>query len=450
MWGLELLVMLTMILVNSIFAAYEIALASITLSRLQRLAADSRRGATDAAMMKENMEGSLAVIQLGITLVAAIAAAVGGAGAEETIAPMLIKSFSISSASAEVLALILLIVPLTIVTIIFGELVPKVFALRNSESVCLVLSPPMRLFSASVWPAVWMFETIVTAITSWGESRLRERGGMHRKEMIELQDLRASAALARATRLIGSRQEDIILGAAEMQTRPVSEIMLPAEHISTLAANASLADNLITAHLDMHTRFPVVAVAGDPQSIVGYVNVKDLIATLRNNPGEASMRSIIRRIPDLRATQPILECLERLMQAHTHIAIVKGADDRVVGLVSLEDIIEELIGDIQDEYDRLPGHVAETGDGWTVGGGVSMERLNRIIGLRLTSENRDPRTIGEWAAEQMGREIRGGDTFVAGGVRVVVRKVRRQQLQEAFLAPVHPASIPPGRSDNSS
>lgn len=435
MWGLELLVMVLMIGVNSVFAAYEIALASITLSQLKRLEQTSRRGARDAAYMKENMEASLAVVQLGITLVAAIAAAVGGAGAEESVAPWLSEQFPISSATAEFIALCLLIAPLTVVTIIFGELVPKVFALRNSEAVCLFLSPPMRWFSVSVGPLVWLFETTVTAITSWGENRLRDRSGNRRDEMVELQDLRASAALARASRLIGSRQEDIILGAAEMQQRPVSEIMLPVEHISTLSATDSLSDNLIAAHLDMHTRFPVVQTKGDPQSIIGYVNVKDLIATLRNNPANASMHSIVRRMPELRANQPILECLERLMQSHTHIAIIRDDQRRVVGMVSLEDIIEELVGEIHDEYDRLPSHIGETGTGWTVGGGITLERLNRITGLQLESTGSPQPTLNHWVREHLKHEIRGGETLEVSGLRLVVRKVRRKQLQECFLQP---------------
>jgi putative hemolysin len=434
MWGIELIVMLAMIAVNSVLAAYEIALASITLSRLQRLSAENVGGASDATYMKENMEASLAVIQLGITLVAAIAAAVGGAGAEEQIAPWLRTTLRLGENTADFLSLVCLIVPLTVVTIVFGELVPKVFALRNSQSVCLRLSPPMRWFSVSVWPIVWFFETVVRGITSWGESRLKRAGRGGIDEMSELHDLRASAALARASRLIGSRQEDIILGAAEMQDRPVKEIMLPAEHISTLDAYATLSDNLLAAHLDMHTRFPVERVRGDRQSIIGYVNVKDLISTLRVNPADASMHSIIRKLPDLKIDQPLLSCLEKLMRAHTHIALVKDAGQKIVGMISLEDIIEELVGEIEDEYDRLPGHIAETGQGWTVGGGVTMRRFRATSHSKSPPTVDDGETLNDWAVRQLGRGIEGGDIINADGLRVLVRKVRRQQLQEASIS----------------
>jgi len=309
MWGIELAVMATMIGINSVFAGYEIALASVSLGRLKRLAEDRRRGAKVAVHMKQNMEASLAVVQLGITLVGAIAAAVGGAGALEDLAPALVRRYGVSEVTAEVLAITLVVIPLTVVTIMVGELIPKVFALRNAERVCLTLSPFMRGVSISVWPAVWLFETVVMGVMSWGERLFGARDPV-KPEMAELQDLRATAALARTSRLIGHREERIIVAATEMQTRAVRDIMLPAEHMSTLDANASLSSNLIAAHLDMHTRFPVAERKGDPQTVIGYVNFKDIVATLRLSPQEPTFRAIVRPIPSVQAPLAIAVCLE--------------------------------------------------------------------------------------------------------------------------------------------
>src|SRR5262245_6932161 len=203
MWGFELAVMAAMIGVNSVFAGYEIALASVTLARLRKLADDNRRGAKVALYMKENMEASLAVVQLGITLVGAIAAAVGGAGAEEKLAPAIQAALGVKQGTADFIAIAGVVLPLTVVTIIVGELIPKVFAIRNADWVCLRLSPFMRWFAFSVWPAVWLFESIVTGVMSWGEG-LRKEGG-RKPETAELQEIRATAALARASRLIGHR-----------------------------------------------------------------------------------------------------------------------------------------------------------------------------------------------------------------------------------------------------
>jgi putative hemolysin len=434
MLGFELLVMLGMITVNSVFAGYEIALASVGLGRLRRLADENRRGAKVALHMKQNIEASLAVVQLGITLVGAIAAAVGGAGAEENLAPGLESRFGLSERTAEILAIGLVVLPLTVVTIIFGELIPKVFALRNAERVSLRLSPFMRGFSFAVWPAVRVFEAAVTTVMSWGERRgVGTEPG--RAETAELQDLRASAALARASRLIGRREEGIILGATALRRRPLREIMLAAEHISTLPADGSLADALIAAHLDMHTRFPVLERAGDVQTAIGYVNVKDIIATLHLSPEQPTLRAIVRPLPSFDADTAIADCLEQLMRQHTHIALVREAGGRVVGMITLEDVIEELVGEIEDEYDRLPAHVVASGSSWVAGGGISLDRLRSATGIDLGADAPSSRTatLSEWVAGHLGRDVRGGDLVERSAVRVLVRKVRRQKVQEAQI-----------------
>src|SRR5262249_190957 len=128
------------------------------------------------------------------------------------------------------------------------------------------------------------------------------------------------------------REERIILGATQMQARRVRDIMLPAEHMSTLDADASLADNLIAAHLDMHTRFPVVERRGDPQSVIGYANVKDVIAALRLSPQEPTLRAVVRPIPSFGEDQPVAACLELLLRDRTHIALVRDPQGRVVGM----------------------------------------------------------------------------------------------------------------------
>ena len=436
----ELLVILLMVGFNSLFAAYEIALASVTIARLQVLARENHRGAKAALYMKENFEASLATVQLGITVLGAIAAATGGAGAEQTITPLFQQWIGGSRGFSEFLAITVIVVPLTLITLFFGELVPKVFAIRNKELVCLRLSRGMKWFTFSVWPVVWMLETAVMAIISWNERR-RKSGSLdlHRSESAEFQSLRASAALARASRLIGEHQEKIILHTAHLSGRPVREIMLPAEFISMLDVNATLDESLITAHLDMHTRFPVAQRPGDPQSIIGYINLKDLLALMRLTRGEEpTLRSILRPFPRLPDSTPITASLERMIREHTHIALVVDARDKVVGMITLEDILEEFIGEIEDEYDRLPAHVTPSGRAWVVGGGISFQRLKDVTGIDLTGDPppNGATTLSNWVSGHLDRPIRGGDELTRGGVRVVVRKIRRQKVLEAQVGKV--------------
>jgi putative hemolysin len=435
----ELIVILAMIGLNGLFAAYEIALASVSHVRLQVLSRENAAGAKAALYMKENFEASLATVQLGIALLSAIAAATGGAGAEESIKPFFHDILGLSLPVSHFLAIASVVIPITVITIIFGELAPKVFAFRNKEMVCLRLSSGMRLFTNSVWPAIWLLESAVQCIMYLSEIGKRRDANPHAHEAAELQSLRASVTLARASRLIGERQETIILRAAKLSGRPIREIMLPAQYISMLDANMSLSECLIAVHLDMHTRFPVAERPEDAQSIVGYINLKDLLAIMHMTRGEApTLQSILRPFPHLPDSLAIPACLERMIREHTHIALVVDAKQAVVGMITLEDILEELVGEIEDEYDRLPAHVTPSGKSWIVGGGIGLPRLKEITGFDLTAAPpaAGAATLADWVMGRLGHGVRGGEEITHGGIRVIIRKIRRQKVLEAQISRV--------------
>lgn len=428
-----------MIAMNSVFAAYEIALASISIGTLENLVREGRRGAKAAKLMKDRMEGSLAVVQLGITLVAATAAATGGAGAEDGLEPVLMR-WGIAEGTAKFLSIAIVVALLTVVTIIFGELVPKVFALRNKELVCLRLSPPMAWFSLAVWPAVWVLEKSVALIM-----RIAGAGDNLEADQNAMQELRGAAAVARMSRMIGHREEGIIVTATRLATTPLRNVMLPAEYIGMLSTNQSLAEALITAHQEMHTRFPVTERPGDPQHIIGYVNFKDIVAALRVSPKDPSIRALIRQIPTFRDDQAVSDVLETLIRDRNHIALVEGESRRIVGLVTLEDIVEELVGEIHDEFDRMPAFINATGNGWVAGGFVSLARIAEETGIVLPQHSDKPLyTLSDWIVDYLERPPHGGDEIKEPGYEISVRKVRNVLVQEAFIRKLE--SDPPAAS----
>ncbi|MEX0712194.1 MAG: CNNM domain-containing protein, partial [Pirellulales bacterium] len=327
-----LLIMVAMVAFNALFAAYEIALASVSAARLKAQADANRPGAKAALYMKMNMEASLAAVQLGITLVGAIAAATGGAGAEATIGPYFAASLGLSEWSADLLALAVVVIPLSAITIVAGELIPKVFALKNKEWVSLKLSPSMRVLTSVVYPAVWVLEGLVKSMLSWGERRWQPKVD-GRSEVTEIEELRAVVALARTSRLIGGQEERIIMGAARLSSRSIAEIMIPVDEIVTLDLAHTMAESLVLAHADMHTRFPVCRQAGDPQTICGYVNFKDIVSELRLSPDQPSLRGIMRSMPDLSAELSIAASLQRMIREHVHISLVRDDQSRTVGMV---------------------------------------------------------------------------------------------------------------------
>lgn len=431
MGTIELIVVASMIALNSVFAAYEIALTSVGLGRLHTLVAERRRGATAALRMKEKMEASLAVVQLGITLVGAIAAVTSGAGSEELLEPVL-RGWGLSAGMAQAVAIALVVAPLTMVTIVLGELVPKVFALRNKEWVCLRLSPVMQWFAYSVWPAVWLLEAVVKLIARWSERGLASRRAG--PEEGTRQELRGVAAMARMSRVIGRHEEGIIVSASRLAATPLRRIMVPSEHVGMLVADQKLADALVTAHQEMHTRFPVTEEAGNPQRIIGYANFKDIVSALRMGAHDPSVRHLVRGLRYFDADLSVADCLERLIRERSHIALVRERDGRIVGMVTLEDVLEELVGEIHDEFDRIPAHLTPAGAGWIAGGFVSLSQLQNSTGIELKPVGEKPvYTLSDWVVERLGRPPRGGDTIEADTCHIIVRKTRHILVQEAYL-----------------
>ncbi|NOT02241.1 MAG: HlyC/CorC family transporter [Phycisphaerales bacterium] len=436
----QCLIIVAMLVLNSAFAAYELALASISAGRLKLLAEKHARGAASALRMKNRMEASLAVVQIGITLVGAIAAATGGAGAEGRFSPWLERSLELSPGLADVLAIALVVLPLSAVTIVFGELVPKTFALRHSEWVCLNLSLLMRAFSFPVFPAVVCFEWItrrlvgllsrnVMASNDWGDG---EPG---------LNELRAQASMLRTSRIIGARQEQMILGASRLSSIKVSDIMVPDEDIVMLFADGPLTEQLVTVHIDVHTRFPVTERRNDPQAIIGYANVKELFFLAKTHPENPSVREILRPLLPLAAESLVGEAFTRMMSEHVHLALVRHGDGTVAGILSLEDILEEVVGDIQDEFDRLPRHITASGRQWIVGGGAPLSRVREVLNRSDLAPNQPgSASLCEWLQVHHGVQPRTGMAYQIEGVRLLARKVRRHKLVEALVAAAPPAS----------
>jgi putative hemolysin len=444
MFGYELVVIILMLVFNAIFAAYEMGLASISRARLAILFNEKKKGAAEAAFMKDKMEASLATIQLGITMVGVVAAATGGAGAQETFVPYLQHNLGISETVSKILAIVLLMIPLTFVIIVFGELVPKMIALNNKEWIVLRLSPIMKVLSQAIYPVVSVIEItvkkVVGLLTLWGGIEPSSQGHW-------LHELRAAVSLARTSKLMGEREEKIVLAAAHLSTHLVRDIMMPAQDISMIYIGSSLSKALVKAHLDMHTRFPVCIKENDPQSIEGYINFKDIVSALRVNPSDPTIKGISRPIKKVKEDTPLSRLLEEMIREKNHIVVVtsgppkgevspKADEGAVLGMVTLEDIIEELVGEIEDEFDRLPTHIHPYGSScWIVGGGVSMGVVFSIVGLDWSGKFGDGRipTVAEWCVQQMGQPLKGGEVIESDNLRVVPRKFRRKKVSEATV-----------------
>ena len=377
----ELLIILIMIVLNAVFAGYEMALASVSRIKLMYLVQAKKKGAAEALFMKDRMEASLAAVQLGVTLVGSIAAAIGGAGVTEALNPYFQKHLGLSKAMAESLSLVTLVIPLSSFTLIFAELIPKTYAIKNSEWVMLKLSKTMIYFTYIAYPIISSLENIVKAANKFIGKKLPNNSPVSDTQS-NLYELTAALSVARTSRLINAQQEKIVMSAAQLSLRPIKDITIPIADICMIPQNSTLADALIRAHLDMHTRFPVCENINNPQTILGYINFKDIIAAIKINPEDPTIKGTIRPIMTFADTASISTVLERMIQEKLHIGLVENAQKKIIGMVTQEDIIEELVGEIEDEFDRLPNHIHPYGNQWLVGGAVTMSALAKTLGNR--------------------------------------------------------------------
>ncbi|MDD5440501.1 MAG: hemolysin family protein [Candidatus Omnitrophica bacterium] len=442
-FGYELIVIALMLVLNAVLAAYEMALASISKTRLGFLLGEKKRGSLEASYMKEHMEASLTVIQIGITLAGVCAAATGGAGIETGFAPFLHDSLHVSMPLANLFAMLFFIIPLGIIMIIFAELVPKMLGLHNKEWVVLSLSPTMRVFLKVLTPLVGLIEKITKYLVAYGKQKWTVTNINEARH--GLYELIAAASLARSSRLFGAREEKIVLAAAHLATRPVREIITPAPDISMLFQDSSLMDAFLRAHLDMHTRFPVSTRENDPQTIQGYVNFKDIVVAVKANPGAATLKGIVRPIMNVREEMPLSQLLEKMMQEKAHIVIVYSENRHVLGMVTMEDIIEELVGEIEDEFDRPLTHIHAYGAAWIIGGGVAMNTVLFTVGLNWQGKFKEGPvpTLSEWCIRELGRPLKGGEIIEKDGLYVMPRKFRRKKLAEALVSTTRP-EVPAG------
>jgi putative hemolysin len=296
---------------------------------------------------------------------------------------------------------------------------------------------------------VLLFEWLTKALVRLIEMVLPSRQDDHQSH---LHELRAQVNLLRASQVIGMQEERIIIQASRLSAMKVKDIMMPEDDIVMVLADAPLSENLVIAHMDLHTRFPVTVRRSDPQAIVGYVTFKDMVLLAKTHPGNPVIREIIRQIISVPEEMALSDALRRMIAEHHHLALVRGAGGKVVGMIALEDIFEELVGDIQDEFDRLPRHISPAGHQLVVGGGVQIGQLRDLLKRPDLGNGLTPTTtLNDWLNHGREEPLKGGDMVVADRIWAQVRKVRRRRITEALLDPLgNPFVVPRGNDQSAS
>ena len=422
-------IIILMLALNAVLAAYEMALASISRTKIAILFQENHPGAQAALFMKDHLEGSLAVVQIGITLVGAIAAALGGAGAESAIEPFL-ATLGITGMVAHALSIACVVLPLSFVTIVFSELVPKTYAIANKEWVLLTCSPIMQLAYKALLPVVSLMEQIVRFCTRKAPSKTQDPKTAKKAAFA---DLRTAAAIASSSRLFTQAEEKMVLATAQFCVRTIAEIQVPLNQVYFLNADDSIADTFLKAHLDMHTRFPVLDNPQDPQSIIGYLNFKDIFSSTKTAGSAAtSTRSIVRPIFKLQGDTLISTALQKLMTHKQHICLVTD-EGKITGILTLEDIFEELVGEIEDEYDFSLAYIRPFGPSYLVSASAKMSEVFTALELPVPADLSATTTVSQWVDARLGRTPTKNEKINAQGLILETRKFRRHKFVEALV-----------------
>jgi putative hemolysin len=223
--------------------------------------------------------------------------------------------------------------------------------------------------------------------------------------------------------------------AAYLSKQNAADIMVPVAQITFLSSDQTLPQAIVTAHLDPHTRFPVIQ-KGNRDDVLGYINFKELVYRVRTNPAEPTLHGVIRPVRFVPPDMPCHQVLRAFVDEHEHMALVRDDRGRTLGLITLEDVVEVLLGDLQDEFDRLPKMCHSLPKGvWIVGGGVPMAELAERLGMpALATEG----TLSAWMTTRLGERLVVDQRLRVEPLEFTVRRIRRGKPFEVLISPVSP------------
>ena len=385
----------------------EACLLSLSLSDIAKISENKPRIGRTWQRLKENIQKPISVILIINTFANAMGAAISG-------------SLFSDIYGTKWLALYSFIFSLIIIQ--WGEIIPKTLGVKFKGFVSQAIGLPLQFMVTILSPVVYLITFINRPFL----------GGKTQKQSTNdaLNEISILTRFASLNRLISKEQEKLVARSMTLSSAMVRDIMVNRDEIKHLSVSMNLAEALIEAHLHHHTRYPLVE-NGNLDNVLGYVNFKDIVTALRINPADPTLRGIMRPMLSVRAADNLSTMLARLTQGHHHVAIVKDDQGKTVGLVTLEDVIESVVGEIEDEYDILPNHVYQiTHERFLAGGAAVMGLLRDKIDPSIPDEKI---TVDEWMRRRLNRQPKMEDTISLDRVELVVKKVRRSKIYEACV-----------------
>ncbi|HZY66273.1 MAG TPA: hemolysin family protein [Rubrobacteraceae bacterium] len=411
----NLLAALFLVALNGFFVAAEFALVRVRETRIQQL---EEEGSVRAAAVRDvlrDLDAYLSVCQVGITVASLALGWVGEPAVSHLIEPVLESVGITNERVVGIIAIILGFAAITYAHLVFGEQAPKYFSIQRAEATSLWIIRPLKLFMFLFRPLVWLVNTSTNfVLRPWG-IKLGEEMEAHSEE-----ELRLMITSSTASGELDPEEHVYLYNVFDFADKVAREIMVPRPDIEALSYDTPLEELAEAAAFGRFTRYPVYE--GDLDNVLGSVHVKDLFRAAGEQPENFDIRSLVRECLVVPENKPIEQLLKEFQQRKLQMAIVIDEWGSVEGLITIEDVLEELVGEIQDEFDRDEATIEQLGDNiYAIDGRISIEEVNERFELDLQHEDFD--TIGGYILGSLGRPPETGDTVEVQDVSLTVKAV---------------------------
>jgi putative hemolysin len=422
----NLALVVTFVLVGGVFAATEISLVSLRESQINQIEQRGTRGARVASVARDPNR-FLAAVQIGVTFAGFFSAAYGGSRLAPDLAPYLVD-LGLGEGAADTVALVLMTLLIAYLSLVLGELVPKRLALQRSAQLSMLTAPVLDRFATAMRPAIWLLSVSTNALV-----RLLGGDPHATNDQVSDEELRD---IVTSHEGLGDDERRILTDLFAATRSTLKEVMRPRGEVEFVEHDTPLVEAAAWVRTRPYSRYPIKA--GSFDEVVGFLHVRDLL-----DIGSDDLRTVadVRRdILVLPGTNRVLPSVSIMREAGTHLAVVVDEYGGTDGIVTLEDLVEEIVGDIQDEYDvERPDHVDAGGS--TVPGGLTIEDFAKETGVELADG--DYETVAGYVIARLGRLPDVGDAVLVEGTRIEVAEMEGRRVTRVAVTPPDPEPTQP-------
>lgn len=432
-FALELFVIFLLVAANGFFVAAEFALVKIRASQLQPLAKTGGWRVKFALKATKHLDAALSATQLGITLASLGLGWLGEPFLAHRMEPLL-RWFGITEAATiSSIAFIIAFSVITFLHIIFGELAPKSLAIQKAKPVSLAVSAPLMLFYYVFFPFIWTLNGTANLFLRWAGMKPASEG----EHTFSSEELEYVFSHARHAHPGDSLVNKLMVQSLRARQTQAHQIMRLKDQVVALWLDKSVKENMRIAQVAGHSRFPVCE--GSLDNVVGVVLIKEWLWQVQFLGPDAHFNGLVRPILSFRLNTPVHTMIERFRMGRSHLAVVLDDDNKMAGIISFEDVLEEIVGDIRDELDIEANPVHERSDVHIViNGTLLMRELQAETGWPIEWQPRE--TVAGWLVRVLGRLPKRGESVTTGEYRITALEATSEKVRRVRVDRIDPTA----------